>query len=379
MKISYVTTYNALNIHNWSGLGYYIAKSIKDQKNDIDYIGSLQAHTNLSLRLRLKLYNKIGKSFVFEREPFIARQYAKQAESLINKETDIVFSPGTIPTAFLETSKPKVLYTDATFAAMINFYPEFSNFPLETIRHGNFIEQRALSSSKIAIFSSDWAAKTAIKRYNIDAEKVKVIPFGANVEHNYCYNDIKNIVNRRSGKECNILFSGVDWKRKGGTLAIDVAGILNEMGISTRLHLLGLVDIPNYSILPDYVINHGFISKATEEGKKRINQLIEESHFLILPTNSDASPLALSEANSFGTPCVCSDVGGITTIIKDNVNGKTFTLAATANDYARYIYDVFTDTVRYKQLALDSFNEYRTRLNWQVAGAKINKIFKELI
>ncbi|GEO07612.1 glycosyltransferase family 4 protein [Segetibacter aerophilus] len=377
MKIAYVTTYNALDIHKWSGLGYYIAKSIEDQSNEIEYIGNLNAKPNLSLRLKSKLYEKLGKNFALEREPYIAKQYARQAERLV-KKSNIFFSPGTIPTAFLQSNKPKVLYTDATFAGLIDFYPEFSNFSRETIKHGNEIEQAALSSSAMVIFSSNWAATTAIESYNVNPDKLKVVPFGANVEHNYAYEDIKAIVRQRSTDECNILFSGVDWKRKGGQFAIEVAKKLNQLGLSTKLHLLGLTSIPDYSILPDFVINHGFVSKSTEEGKKQINRIITNSHFLILPTNSDASPLALSEANSFGTPCVCSNVGGITTIIKDYINGKTFPLSATVDDYATYIYEAFKDNLRYQELALGSFNEYKVRLNWNVAGAEINKLLKAL-
>lgn len=139
MKISYITTYNSSDVHNWSGLGHFIAKSLEEQDIIIDYIGNLSANPNYSLKLKSKLYKILGKDFDFEREPFMVRQFSKQAKDLINSETDVIFSLGTLPIAFLKTGKPKVFYTDATFAGMINFYPAFSNFSSETIKHGNYI------------------------------------------------------------------------------------------------------------------------------------------------------------------------------------------------------------------------------------------------
>ncbi len=41
MKISYVTVYNARNLRNWSGTGYYLSKALSDQGAGICYIGDL--------------------------------------------------------------------------------------------------------------------------------------------------------------------------------------------------------------------------------------------------------------------------------------------------------------------------------------------------
>ena len=64
---------------------------------------------------------------------------------------------------------------------MLNFYPEFSNLCNETIRNGNGMEQAALSNCELAIYSSEWAAASAINNYQVDREKIKVVPYGANL------------------------------------------------------------------------------------------------------------------------------------------------------------------------------------------------------
>ncbi|MFB8791755.1 MAG: hypothetical protein U7123_23655 [Potamolinea sp.] len=72
-------------------------------------------------------------------------------------------------------------------------------------------------------------------------------------------------------------------------------------------------------------------------------------------------------------------MGGITTVIKDDVNGKTFSTSASIAEYCSYLYDLFDDYSRYKELALSSFNEYQTRLNWSVAGQAVKKLLMEVI
>ncbi len=42
MRIAYTTTFNALNVHEWSGTPYYMAKSFEQVGNEVEYIGSLK-------------------------------------------------------------------------------------------------------------------------------------------------------------------------------------------------------------------------------------------------------------------------------------------------------------------------------------------------
>lgn len=374
--ISYVTTYDALNVHNWSGLGYYIAKSLEQQKYELDYIGNLKLKTNIKERLKSKVYKIIlNKTFSLDREPDIIDQYAKQILAKMRPDSDLVFSPGTIPISLLETNKPKVFYTDATFAGMLDFYDNFSNYCKETIRHGCYIEQKALDSAKMAIYSSDWAAQTAIDNYDVNPDKIKVVPFGANIEGSKTYNEIQTIVSARPVSECHLLLLGVEWKRKGGNMAVEVAKKLNDMGIKTVLHIAGIKNIP-LSPIPPFIVNHGFISKANNEGKERLNSLLSKCHFLILPVKAEAYGLVFCESNSFGVPCISNNVGGVSTIIKNGINGMLFSVNDSAEAYATYIQSVFTNQKAYNELAYSSFNEYSQRLNWDVAGKALARLLE---
>jgi hypothetical protein len=47
-------------------------------------------------------------------------------------------------------------------------------------------------------------------------------------------------------------------------------------------------------------------------------------------------------------------------------------------EYAKRIYETFTDSKGYNELALSAFNDYKTRLNWDVAMGKVVKYMEEL-
>ncbi len=376
MNIEYVTTYDATDIHNWSGSGYFIAKALKEQAAEVRYIGNLQADHSFLLNVKKLYYKRIKKSFLPDRDLSIARQYAKKAASAIHADTDIIFSPGSLPIALLESNKPKVFYTDATFAGMLGFYESFSNLSKETIRHGNELEQMALDSCSLAIYSSDWAAKTAIDNYNVDPAKVKVVPFGANILSQRDHQQISAIISGRSETECHLLFMGVDWARKRGELSVAVAQELNRLGLKTTLHVAGIRNLP--SGLPDFVVNHGFISKSTPSGTEKINQLMSSCHFLILPTKAEAYGLVFCEAGSFGLPSIATNVGGIPSILENDVNGRMFPLSATEKEYATYIFSLFADREKYRRMAFSSFEQYENKLNWKVAGRKLISLLEKL-
>ncbi|MBE9016483.1 glycosyltransferase family 4 protein [Chroococcidiopsidales cyanobacterium LEGE 13417] len=378
MKISYVTTYDAKDVRNWSGLGYYIAQSLKDRLISIDYIGSLREKYKLLFKAKKLVYKSLfHKMYLRDREPLILKNYAHQIKKQLSTDASIVFSPGTIPIAYLECHQPIVFWTDATFAGMINFYPEFSNLCKETIDNGNTMERLALERCKLAIYTSEWAAKTAIENYGVEPEKVKIVPFGANIQHSDRINDIQTILDLRSRNKCKLLFLGIDWFRKGGDIALEVTKQLNQAGIGTELTIAGCHP-PLQEYLPSYVKVLGFVSKSTQDGQQLINRLLAESHFLILPSRAECYGVVFCEANSFAVPCISTDVGGISTVVKDGLNGKLFSTNTNVADYCSYISDIFSNYSQYRSLALSAFNEYQSRLNWSVAGKTVNKLLSEI-
>jgi glycosyltransferase involved in cell wall biosynthesis len=384
MRVAYVTPFDAKTLssqNNWSGTGYYIAQSMQSQSIPLDYVGPLQDRLGLQIlgKSKSRYYSFFGKKYIKYVEPLVLKNYARQiSEKLNNFSSDIVFSASSDSIAYLECDQPIVFWADATFANLIDFYPEYSNLCKESLQNAYSVQSTSLQKSRLAIYSSDWAAQTAISYYHTDPEKVKVVPFGANVETRKSIDEIKSLIESRPFNKCKLLFLGVDWFRKGGDIALEVAKHLNQSGLDTELTLVGCQ--PSYKEpLPSFVNSLGFINKSTQEGKKKIYQLIAESHFLILPSIADCTPIVFCEANSLGVPCISKKIGGIPTIIKNDLNGKLFDASSAPSEYCEYIFNIFSNYTQYKELALSAFNEYESRLNWRIAGKQIRDLLTTIV
>lgn len=376
MKIAYVTPYDSLNIESWSGSSYHILMALRDSGFHTEAIRNLRDSYRHLTRAKKLIYSKIlARTYLRDRHAPTLRSYAEQIETaLAPLHCDVVFSPGTVPLAFLRTGKPMVFWTDATFAGMIDFYPAFSNLCEETLRNGNALEQQAISRCRLAIYSSQWAADSAIRHYDVDPAKIRVVPFGANIECRRGMDDIRGIIAEKNMDVCRLLFVGVDWHRKGGDVALEVARRLNRDGLPTELHVVGCQPP---SPLPDFVKLHGYVSKCTEAGRKTLDRLFSEAHFLIVPSRAECAAVVFAEASSFGLPSLGTEVGGIPTVVRNDRNGRTFPLTADPDSYCQYIVQVLSRKEDYESLAISTFREYSERLNWSAAGRKVRELIHE--
>lgn len=199
--------------------------------------------------------------------------------------------------------RPIIYLSDATFNVMVDYY--FKNLTSGSIKQGNQVEQRALSKSDAIIVSSDWAAKSVINDYKQPEEKVYVIEFGANI-------DDEDIIPHKFEYDghLNLLFLGVDWERKGGSIAVDTCRWLNDNGIKTTLHVIGTKRLNDkIKNLPfvDYV---GFLNKNIPEQYEKLVSIIKKCHCLLLPTLAECSAIAFCESSANGLPIFSHVTGG---------------------------------------------------------------------
>lgn len=152
---------------------------------------------------------------------------------------------------------------------------------------------------------------------------------------------------------------------------------MNNSGLNTELTIIGGQPIVD-SNLPEFVNSLGFISKGTQEGQDKISKLLMESHFLILPTIADCTPIVFCEANSLGVPYLSTTVGGVPTLIRNGVNGQLFSQYGNISQYCDYITNIFEDYEAYKDLAISSYYEYDSRLNWRAAGKQVKEFLTSL-
>ena len=376
MKIGFVTTFDAREVGHWSGTPYFMVKALEAQGAAVEFIGPLSEKGAAFFKGK-QVFTKLarGRNYLRHREPVILRDYARQIQRhLDGSRCDVVLSPGSVPVSYLECRQPVAIWADATFARMQNYYENFSRLTPGSARDGHAAEQRALDRCRLAVYSSEWAAVSALRDYHLAPEKVCVIPFGANVPWQLAPAEVDALIQSRPLDRCRLLFVGIQWPRKGGAIALDVAKRLNERGFAVELTLIGSGSEAGLP-LPDYVRSLGYIDKATIEGRRQMQEEISRTNFLILPARADCSPAVLAEANSLGVPALAPAVGGIPTILRDGVNGYLLAEAAPAEDYCERI----MGCSNYTGLARSAYREFEKRLNWQTATCDLIDKLRQLI
>lgn len=388
MKIAYLSEFNILDPmarsdHHPKAVGqrercYQASKALQRSSTTVNYITSLETKEAIVPKLKWRFYQKfLRKNYLSWADPQVGEYYAAQIKTKLNHlgDTDIIVAPDINLIAYLDYPLPIVLWTDSLYTGLIDAYSDYSNLCRESFNHLTMMDRKALSRCQLAIFSSDWAANLAQKHYQLRDHQVEVVPTGTNLELNHTVDNINKIIEARSSQVCKLLFVGADWERKGGDVAIRVVKKLNHLGVNSELTIVGCKP-PDHRSLPEFIKVAGFIKKSVPSGQEKLAQFYREAHFLILPTKADCTPATIREASFFGLPSLSTKVGGIPTLIKDDYNGKTFSLEADIAEYCDYVRDVFTNYPQYKELARCSFKEYQSKLSWNVAGEKVVRLLQ---
>lgn len=379
MRVACVTTHNIKDSSDWPknrqgicGASRQISQSLEAENFDVCYLGPLERPRFPITRLKWLFYRHLQeKDYYSWADPIVLKRYARQVQAKVRDVgADIILCPeGFVPISQLNTDLPLVLWTDTPTGSLIGFYGNLSNLCDETIKNIYRYEKAAMERCSLVILTSDWAAKFAMETYGCPAEKIKVIPRGANQRRSLSTEAVKAAVRSRASDHCILTFVGVEWERKGGDVALAVAERLNQRGLQTTLQIIGCD--PKIEGKPNFIRSLGFLNRSKPDELQLFEDALLQSHFLVLPSRAEHCAIALSEANSYGVPCLTTDVGGIPTVVKDGRNGKTFTAVEDIDDYCDYIFKCMKDPAQYHEFALSSLHEFETRLSWDISRKRI--------
>jgi glycosyl transferase family 4 len=263
MKFACTTVFDPQDRAGFGSRIYYQLQAVRSQLRVIHFIGPLSHIRPVAplLLAKREFYRRVrGKSYHPKRDRLMVKDYSRQIERRLAKlEADIVFSPlspCSQPIAYLDRVQPVVIWTDTTWARVVDFYSEYSSKLIcaQTLRDAMVNERAALSRASLAIYWSDWEAQSAIRCYGLNPSKVRVISPGPALDDKdaISLDEAQQLVRVRPRDRCRLLFVGIDWIRKGGDKALEVAKLLNASRLATELVAVGRepqVDEP----LPEFV------------------------------------------------------------------------------------------------------------------------------
>jgi glycosyltransferase involved in cell wall biosynthesis len=375
LKIAFVSASNPEDKRLMSGSVYYMNRSLQKHCGNVYYIDPF----NVLLKKFFQGFSYFTR-FLFKKDYIfpsilLSKAYAHIIKRKLDGQNfDLIFAPfASIEMAFLKTEIPIIYVADATFALINDYYEGYASLLNLLKKEWEFLERSAIKKAALIMYSSEWAANSALIDYDADESKVNVIPFGANIEKI----PPKNVVLEKKKSSCNLLFLGVDWERKGGNIAFETLLELEKFGIDAKLTVCGCVPPKEFSHKRMTVIP--FLDKNDEKQFNELYDLFLGSDFLLLPTRSEAYGIVFCEANAFGLPVITTDTGGIPSVITQGRNGFMLPMEANGIDYAKLIRKICLNDDLYFNLMRSSWETFEEKLNWDSWGISVSKIIAEYL
>ena len=221
LKIAYLTNEHAHDKRSLSSALYYMGRALEQHCGEVTYLERVLSWEKRYVgRLMQEATKHILKRRLVERRLlFIAKKQAKvAAQRIAGQQFDVIVAPDSGPDiAFLQTDIPILLPTDVTFRLQ-RTSPDFARLLGFSIRQGERIERAAFQNASKLLFSSPWAARSAIEDYGIDPQKVHAIFWGTNLDH---IPPRDQVLVKKLSAQCRLLFMSVGWQRKGGDIAYE--------------------------------------------------------------------------------------------------------------------------------------------------------------
>lgn len=358
----------------WSGTIYKLREAIEMAGYEVRWIPY-----NVSMKNKMLYYYLMVQNRIFHRRKWVtkfhfrplAKMWAKDIDNNpALKECDYLFFPLASQIApFSKNGKPYINISGYTVPDMQDYY--FHNENEQAMAMAIELETVAAQKALVNIRSSKWANDGLINHYHCDKNKCHILEFGPNI-------DTKDIRKGQTynGGQLRILFSGIDWNRKGGNIAVEAVEILRNKGIDARLIVAGPKRCPKICKEKDFIDYIGYLNKNKANDYKKYLSLYENSHLLILPTKAECGAIVYSEAAAAGIPCYTYLTGGTGSYVVNGVNGYALPAGSPANAFAEQIlHDIKTG--RMPSLHEGALNLFKEKLSWEAWAKGFDKIMQE--
>jgi glycosyltransferase involved in cell wall biosynthesis len=381
LRIGLLGVEDPADVRSYSGTPFHLVHYLRAAGDDVRILGPYPLRYRTPVRLHNRLRRQLtGKGVLWERHRVIAHQYPAIVHKYLeqNPDLDILLATSVFYVAGVRSRIPLVVWADTTVSGVIGRYRRYQHLSKRSVTRSHAVEQAALTSCDMAIFSNQWAAEVALNSYHLDPRKVRVINYGANLLEAPERAELIRLLTLRGSDQIKLIILGVDWQRKGMAKAIEVAGELRKRGLNVQLQIVGCRPPSGFPV-PGYVSLFGRVSKHTLEGVRQLERLLGESHLLILPTEAECAAVVLAEASAFGVPFISTDVGGNASIVRQGYNGILLPLEADVFTWANEAMRILNDRKSYERFVWQAYDFFHQRLSWNHAIKRFKEAVHDLL
>lgn len=228
------------------------------------------------------------------------------------------------------------------------------DFDDAALRRSREAERRTYARMDVICTMSDWARRSFVDDFGVDASRVVAVGAGPNFDR------LPSVHEAPDGPP-RILFVGRTFGRKGGPELLEGFRLLRERLPSVALDVVG----PPPGAPQPGVTWHGRIADPAE-----LDALYARATVFVLPSRYEGFGIAFLEAMAHGLPCVGTDVCAIPEIVQDRATG----LLVPPSDpraLAAALEALTLDPARARALGRAGREAVETRWTWEATARRI--------
>jgi len=233
------------------------------------------------------------------------------------------------------------------------------NLDKSNIKNGLAYEKKLYDRLDLIFPMSNWLGQSFVKDFKCDPSKV--IPVGAGINLNKIID-----VGKKDYSNPNILFVGIEFKRKGGEVVLEAFRKVRREIPGATLTIIG----PELTNLPDGVLSLGRILKNTADGERQICEAYANASLFVMPSFYEPFGIVFAEAMAHKLPCIGADSCAMPEIIE---NGKTGFIIPIGGSkvLADRMLDLLKNESQMREYGEAGYQRYLENYTWDVVTQKI--------
>lgn len=246
---------------------------------------------------------------------------------------------------------------------------EFDDFYINASEYKKRLIKKTYDKcDKLIVLSDEW--KKNINQI-INNEKISVVEnFSTIQQYKRKKNDTKYILflgflcERKGCFDIPKIIS--DLKNLNNNFRIILAGDGTKKDVDKLNQLIKNYNVENYFILPGWV---------RDDEKKA---LLEKSDVFFLPSYNEGMPMAILDAMGYGLPIISTNVGGISKLVINNLNGITLS-AGDVEGFTKALAEVLSSETLIESMGKESYKRANEMFSLKKHLEKISFIYDSVL
>lgn len=348
---------------DWSGIPHHLAQAL-ERLTRVDYLALPERYADILPKWHPShLWRRALSKWPPIHTSRVARRIGRLlAEARPGADT-VCFATSSSPFAFAPPSVRVAFFTDTVMDSYFRLYGIDRHLSAWDIRRERALEQRSLERADAIFFASRWARDECQRRLPATRHaRTFVVLMGANLPA-----PVVPLQPRRA--QPRLLWVGVEWERKGGSLALELFRRLRSVHGGAEITLVGAG--PGSAALPSGCTQVSFLDKSRREDCEKLARLYATHDFLVHPTLADCSACVASEAQLHGCVPLTSTVGGVPELLVQNRTGYAFDILTYVAEAAMTIERLVSHPGEFGAMREAACEHALRNLTWDVIARRI--------